>query len=404
MTRPTRPARKSRPASVAAPQRGLGSIVVAALALPGVWSAPAHAENAPEAGVLSFKFLRYKEDKRDGIDYAKPSVGKPLTVNSPSLYVLVPLGPAWAAEATGVYDALSGATPRYHSTGGASKMSEERKAIDVKVTHYRERSTYSLGVSNSSEHDYVSKALSGGISVSSEDNNTTLNLGAGYARDRINATKGGVEGNIYGKTKKTGDLIVGVTQALSAYDIVQLNLTYAYGKGYYSDPYKNFDVRPNQRKQLAVLGRWNHHFEDDGSTLRASYRIYHDNFRINAHTLQLEWVKKTTPDLTFTPLLRLYSQSAASFYLDPVYDANDNPIGYDPNDPTRYVSTDQRLSAFGAVTLGLKAAYRIDPQWSIDGKYEKYKQRGSWRIGGTGSPGLQPFGASFIQVGANYKF
>ncbi len=409
MTRPTVSAQHKKQAHPAQrpkatpAQRGTSRIVAAALALPGVWSVPAHAENAPEAGVISFKFLHYQEDKREGIDYTKPSVGKPLSVNSPSVYVLAPLGPSWAAEATGVYDALSGATPRYHSTGQASKMSDERKALDVKVTHYRERTTYSLGASNSSEHDYVSRAVSGGMSVASDDNNTTVNLGVGYASDRINPTNGGVEG-VYGKTKKTSEFIVGLTQAMSAHDIAQLNLTFSAGTGYYSDPYKYFDVRPNQRKQLALLGRWNHHFEDDGSTLRASYRIYHDNFRINAHTLQFEWVKPATTDLVFTPLLRLYSQSAASFYLDPVYDANDNPIGYDPNDPTKYVSTDQRLSAFGAVTLGLKAAYRVDPQWSIDGKLEKYEQRGNWRIGGKGSPGLQAFGASFVQLGVNYKF
>jgi Protein of unknown function (DUF3570) len=406
MTRPNRSApklsTKSAAKNVTLPKRGMGSIVVAALALPGVWSAPAHAENAPEAGVISFKFLHYKEDKREGIDYSQFSkYPHPITVNSPSVYVLVPLGPSWAVEGTGVYDALSGASPRYHSIGGASQMNDERKAVDMKVTHYRERSTYSLGVSHSSEHDYVSKALSAGASFSSEDNNTTWNVGLGHSNDSINATDGGVTTDIYGKSKKTNEFMVGVTQAMSTRDIAQVNLTYSSGKGYYSDPYKLFDMRPDKRQQVALLARWNHYFDGDGSTLRGSYRLYHDNFRINAHTLQLEWVKKATPDLTFTPLLRLYSQSAASFYLDPVYDNNGAPIGYDS---TKLSSTDQRLSAFGAVTLGLKAEYKIDPQWSVDGKYEKYEQRGNWRIGGAGSPGLGPFGATFVQFGANYKF
>jgi Protein of unknown function (DUF3570) len=412
MTRPNRSApklsTKSTAKNVTLPKRGMGSIVVAALALPGVWSAPAHAENAPEAGVISFKFLHYKEDKRDGFDYSQLKKNKhPLEVNSPSLYVMTPLGPSWAVEATGVYDALSGASPRWHSTGGASSMSDERKAVDVKVTHYRERSTYSFGFSHSSEHDYVSKALSAGLSLSSDDNNTTLNLGFGHSNDAIDPTEGGRNGDVFGKKKKTNEFMIGVTQAMSAWDIAQLNLTYSSGKGYYNDPYKFPDVRPDNRQQLALLARWNHHFEGDGSTLRGSYRIYHDNFRINAHTLQVEWVKKATPDLTFTPLLRLYSQSAASFYFDPVYDPVNGepfPVGYDPANPNQLISLDQRLSAFGAVTLGLKAEYRINPAWSVDGKYEKYEQRGNWRIGGAGSPGLGPFGATFVQFGANYKF
>ena len=77
-----------------------------------------------------------------------------------------------------------------------------------------------------------------------------------------------------------------------------------------------------------------------------------------------------------TPSLRLYSQSAASFYFDPIYNPDPSigepfPVGYDPANPNQLISLDQRLSAFGALTLGLKAAYRIDPAWSIDGKIEK---------------------------------
>ncbi len=375
--------------------RTLGTVVAAALALPGVWIAPAHAENAPEDGMAAFKLLHY-QDEQPGL--------RRITVEAPSVYLMKPLSPHWSVEGSAVLDNVSGATPRWHTAvSSASTMHEERRAFDVKVTRYRDRSSYSLGFSRSAEHDYVSNAMSADAGFSSDDNNTTLNVGLGFARDRINP----VNGVVSNEHKRSWDAMLGLTQALTPRDIAQFNLTYSSGRGYYNDPYKLLDERPRQRQQTAFLARWNHHFEGLGSTLRASYRFYHDNFRINAHTLQAEWVQPVSPRIKLTPLLRLYSQSSAFFYFDPAYDTTlgePYPTGYDINNPPQYLSADQRLSAFGAVTLGLKAEVRLGELWSADAKLERYEQRGSWRIGGQGSPGLQPFSATFVQLGFSRKF
>jgi hypothetical protein len=37
-------------------------------------------------------------------------------------------------------------------------------------------------------------------------------------------------------------------------------------------------------------------------------------------------------------------------------------------------------------------------------KAERYEQRGNWRMFGTGSPGLDPFHARFVQVGISHRF
>jgi hypothetical protein len=378
----------------AAPMNGKGAVVLAALALPGVWVPPAHAESAPEKGVVAIKYLHY-QDSQPGL--------KRITVNSPSVFVMAPIGKEWAVEGSMVVDTLSGATPRWQSSiSSASVMSEERAAGDVKVTRYYDRSSYSLGLSHSKEHDYQSTAVSVSGSWSTADNNTTLNIGFGASKDKINPTNGGVAG-VRDQKKDSNDLIVGVTQALSSTDLLQVNVTYSQGKGYYNDPYKTLDERPNIRKQAALLTRWNHYLEDDRSTVRTSYRFYKDNFGINAHTFQAEWAKPVSDQFTVTPLLRYYSQSAATFYTDALYDASGFPIF--PNlAPGQVNSGDQRLSAFGAVTLGLKADYKLTPDWSVDGKFEQYEQRSAWRMGGKGSIGLDPFRATSVQFGANYKF
>jgi hypothetical protein len=40
----------------------------------------------------------------------------------------------------------------------------------------------------------------------------------------------------------------------------------------------------------------------------------------------------------------------------------------------------------------------------VDVKGEYYEQRAGWRLGGTGSPGLLPFKATFVQLGLTKKF
>jgi len=369
-----------------------GAIIAAALALPGV---VAHADSAPEHGEVAVKYLQY-QDSQPGLDRIK--------VTAPAVYVLAPLSPKWAVEGSFVSDSVSGATPRYHTaiSGATPRMTDERHAGDIKVTRYAERSSYSLGVSKSKEHDYDSSAVSLGASFSSDDNNRTWNIGLGYASDKIGSTN---DATLH-ERKRTTELMFGVTQAWTANDLVQLNLTFNSGRGFYSDPYKEPDIRPRQRDQGILLARWNHHFADLNASLRTSYRFYHDSFGINAHTLGAEWVQPLSTMFTVTPSLRLYSQSAAKFYFDPVYDPDVGapyPPGYFTN-PPEFISADQRLSAFGAVTVGLKVAVQFTPEWSSDLKLERYEQRSSWRVGGNGSPGLDPFRASFVQLGLNKRF
>ncbi len=384
-----------------APARQAGAMVLAALALPGVLmttaATPAQAQGAPENGVVSFRYMHY-QDEQPGLKRVK--------VDSPSLYVLAPLGPQWSIEASAVSDDVSGASPRWHSSvSSASRMDDDRKAGDIKVTRYMDRASYSLGLSASDEHDYRSNALSGNANFFSADKNTTYHVGLGVARDRIDAVNGGFLNNALDKKKNTHELMLGITQALSRVDLAQFNVTYSNGKGFFNDPYKAFDERPGRREQLALLGRWNHHLAGDGSTLRASYRFYHDSFKINAHTLGLEWVKPLSESLAVTPLLRYYSQSAAYFYGDALANPATLPVpaNYNPASPPLY-SADQRLSAFGAVTYGLKAEYKVNPDWKLDAKVEQYEQRSNWRLGGSGSPGIAAFSATQLQVGVSRRF
>jgi hypothetical protein len=196
---------------------------------------------------------------------------------------------------------------------------------------------------------------------------------------------------------------------LTPNDVGQANLYYAQQSGYLTDPYKAYwgvDNRPGSRDQWAALFRWNHFIDSMDATVRTSYRFYHDDWGVTANTFQFEWAQVLNNGWTVTPGLRYTTQSAAWFYYDPVYDpllGAPFPPGYLLN-PNGYYTSDQRLSAFGGITPGIKVSKAINGGWLVDAKAEYYEQRGSWRLGGDGSPGLESFKAQFYQVGVTKKF
>jgi hypothetical protein len=416
---------------------------LAAMAISFPLSSTVFAESAPEKGIVAFKYLNYQD--------SQPSQDR-IGVNAYSLRTMVPIAGKWSIDVTGTYDSVSGASPLFHNyigpapagvtvvsgaSGGTTTTSsggtvsdEERTSVDLSVTRYFSSGTVTLGTSYSNESDYVSKSLSlQGSFYLTENKNTMLTLGASITNDDIEpnlgggTTSGGGDGDDDdddhggeddhdggGGSSSTSSFsdhkdifagIVGVTQVMSKNDIVQLNLGFSQGTGYYSDPYKVNDNRPRKRDYTTLMGRWNHYFESTEGTTRLAYRYYTDSFGIDAHTLSLDYIQPLPSGWAIIPSIRLYSQSAADFYVP------SNPSLL-PDPPSvaglEYSSLDQRLSAFGAVTLGFKVQKRLADDWLLDFKYQHYSQRSAWTINGTEDPGLEDFNAHFIQIGVSKEF
>jgi hypothetical protein len=362
------------------------ALLAAALALPGIVPATALAQLAADPGLIELKYLDYR-DWQPGADR--------IQVRTPSLYARKPLSDSLVAEGSVVYDSVSGASPLYHNTlSGASHLgvTDYRTAGDAKLTKYFDQYAVGVGAAVSSERDYLSRALSLDVRVSSDDRNRTLAFGVGGASDRINLTNGLAEG----KERHTLDFLGGITQALSPDAIVQSNVTYSSGYGYYSYPYKKLDVRPDHRRIFAWLTRYNQHLPWLDATINLSYRYLHDSFGSNSNALEFTWNQPLPLGWTLAPNLRYYTQSAADFYFDPPF-----PQGFVLGQP---YTADTRLSAFGAVTTGLSLAKALPDGWSFDVKIDFYRQRSDWRFGGGGSPGIEPFSARWIQTGISKTF
>lgn len=360
--------------------------MLAALALPGL---DVVAQTIPDAASIDLAYLHY-QDRQPGL--------KRVGVRSPTVQLSVPIAGQWLLEAGTLADHLSGATPHYHTAiSGASHMSDRRTGADVRVTRYLGSATISAGGAYSGENDYHSRALSLAATMSTEDHNTTGGLSFGVSNDVISP----VNLIVVGERRHTVEAMATLEQVLGKNDIARLDLTHSRGRGYYSDPYKYVDNRPRERNATSVLLRWNHAAFDGALAVRSSYRYYTDTFGVRAHTLGTEVEHQLAHGWSVTPLARLYSQSAADFYFDPVYDSRFGPPfppGYDFASKA-FITADQRMAAFGAATLGVKVVYRLVSGWHVQARAEHYRQTAGMHWGGDGSPGLARYDASIWQLG-----
>jgi hypothetical protein len=129
----------------------------------------------------------------------------------------------------------------------------------------------------------------------------------------------------------------------------------SYQQGLLSTPYHRVFFRDSSlkvenipRTRLKIpLGVQLNSFIADRYILRTYYRFYWDDFGIRAHTVSLELAAKISPAFTLMPLLRWYSQTAASFFR-PYREADLDQVFY---------SSDYDLSAFSSYEAGIEAQF-----------------------------------------------
>ncbi len=365
------------------------ALTAAAMLLPSV--RPAMADAAPEKGIVAYKYLNYKDSQPDQ---------DRMNITASSVRVMTPIAGKWAIDMTGVYDSVSGASPERHSFFAPDAISKAssgvRRSIDLGVTRYFSKGSLTAGTSYSSESDYLSRSISLQGSILTPSKNTTVTLGGSVTTDYIHPTN-----PFPSDRKKTYAGLIGITQVMSKNDIIQMNLSRSVGTGLYTDPYKPIDKRPRHRNYTTIMTRWNHYFDSTEGVLKLSYRYYEDTFGIESHTLGTEYIQPLPAGFTLMPSVRYYSQTAAKFYVpvNPVMPQDPPDINWDD-----FYTLDQRLSAFGAVTLGLKVSKRFADDWLVDVRYDHCMQRGDWAITGKSDPGLEPFNMDFFQAGISWEF
>jgi hypothetical protein len=229
----------------------------------------------------------------------------------------------------------------------------------------------SVGGKVSGEDDFYSLTIDASIAHDFNDKNTTLSFGLYNEFDSIHPIGGApAAGSDYALVDKTGDktkdgvgLLVGLTQVMTRSWLTEVNISIDRFKGYLNDPYKftsvidgagstlgyEYESRPDQRLRKSAF--WDNRLAWTPELSTAlSLRYMSDDWGVRSETAQgrLHW---SLSDIRYIePSIRWYRQTAADFYT-PFILTTGNPIGYQ--------SSDTRLGAFHALTLGFKYAQKL---------------------------------------------
>lgn len=341
-----------------------------ALALHSLLGGKARAEDH-----VDYRYGLYKEDDHR------------IEINTHSALFEKKITDTLAAKGEFVYDGISGATP----TGSLPRpgsdtvplvdMSDIRRAGNLELDWAIGRHTLSPQVAYSEESDYTSFGISLNDAIEFNQKNTTLRIGASQSFDSVEPVF-----FTSAKDKNSTDVLLGVSQLLSAKTIFTADFTYGYADGYLSDPYKQIDFsgwvpflgygvpqdenRPGHRSREVLQLTLTHFFDPAAASAELAYRFHHDSFGIESHTVGIAWHQKLGSRVTLSPAFRFYEQSAADFYYLTV-------PGFTPNDgnPNRpeYYSADYRLSHMMTLTYGVQVTARLTDWLQLDAGYQRYE-------------------------------
>lgn len=320
-----------------------------------------------------------------------------------------------------------------------SASPETRRQVSSKVGYEWDTLAINTGGGISDEPDYKSWFVNTDGKLDVNQKLTTLSWGASYTTSNIAASleannaadwgnytdqirlKDG-ENTLYGTRHDTA-ADIGVTQIIDRDTLLSASLGYTHSSGYLSDPYKAtllafddpnqfldssrlrfvqlkgvLEQRPTIRDQWTFDAHYLQYLPGTNTAVHLDYRFFHDDWGIDAHTLNLSVYQPLGGGWMVVPGLRYYTQSAADFY-QPYFLFNQafpyklprNPEVPPQIDfsklPIQHFSSDERLSGFGSLT----AQFALDKQLRDDLKLEigaEYMVReGALKLGGGGESG-----------------
>jgi hypothetical protein len=268
------------------------------------------------------------------------------------------------------YDAISGASPSGAyptsdvTTSASGKTSTNGNIPQVQYNDTRKSLSLSYGrkfganlpsvdVSYAKENDYTARTIGLSDAWTLAEGRGTLHLGVSFSRDIVAPVT-----NTLQLAKNTNGYSLGWTWILGERDLFDVSGSLMKLSGYLDDPYKVVPVgqigttvtapdhRPDTRARWAVVAKYGHYYLWDGA-LKLTYRYYWDDWSVRAHTLEALYDQHVGSEWIVSPQIRLYTQSAASFY------------GSLFSRPQTFLSSDYRLSPFYSVLGGLTVSRKI---------------------------------------------
>lgn len=321
-------------------------------------------------------------------------------------------------------DSLSGETPTgSHSRSDPdllnptqwdfSSIEDERRVVVTTLEQEVDEYTLTFEYARSIEDDYRSSAFTGKVSRQFNQKNTTVTAGIAYADDTVIAT--GFTSIPFDRDKDTLDLNLGFSQILSTNTILDLNIGYGHSEGYLADPYRLIsdtfirnevlrarevpENRPGELDRFVAKATLRHYLEPANAAIQASYRFFGNSDSIEGHTAELKWIQQVNPRLSVTPYVRYYQQTKADYYYPTL--TGTGIVGHGSNDGSgAHYSSDYRLSAFDSLAYGVRLAWDVRNDLTLDIQWERYEMDGR----SSGTPDIFFPTANVISLGAQWRF
>ena len=285
--------------------------------------------------------------------------GGDVTVDGPSVLVRKNVGDSVSVGLNYYVDNVTSAS--IDVVVRASEYTEERTEYGVSVDYLRQKTTMSVGYTNSDESDYTAETYSLGISQDMFGDLTTVSMGMAYGDNTVEQN-----GNPdFSEDVEVRSYRIGISQIFTKNLIMALAFETISDEGYLNNPYREVryregtgynwqpEVYPRTRTSNAVAVRANY-FLPHRAAVNVGLRYFDDNWGIDAMTYELGYTTPYAENWVLEGRLRYHDQGQADFYSDlfPFEDAQN------------YLARDKELSEFTSTTIGAGASYEFGRSWS----------------------------------------
>ena len=273
--------------------------------------------------------------------------GGGVTVSGPAVLVRKSAGDNVSVSGRYYVDTVSSASIDVVTTASPYKDRREELGVGIDVLHGN--SLASLSMIKSTESDYLANTLGLNVTHDLFGGLTTLELGFSNGKDTVERIHTTFQEGI-----NRYNFRVGVSQVLTRSLLAGLSFEDVAEVGYLNNPYRFArvdgvyfpEVYPGTRDSQAVSLRLVKGFTSEGrpvgSSARAEYRYYRDNWDIRSNTLGLAYQRYFGNSWLGELHYRYYQQNAASFYSDNFASE------------MTYMARDKELSTFHSHSLGVK--------------------------------------------------
>ena len=283
------------------------------------------------------------------------------TIDGPSILIRKNLGESVSIGVNHYVDNVTSAS--IDVVVSASKYTEDREENSLMVDYLNDKTTISLGYTNSVESDFDATTVSLGVSQDMFGDLTTLSVSFAIGDNVV-----GQNGNdSFEETNEVRSYRITLSQILTKKLIVSFAFDTTTDEGFLNNPYRSVryrdpispigylfqpEVYPQTRTSNAFAVRGNYYL-DQHAAIHAGYRLFTDNWGIDASTYEFGYILPYREDWIFEASFRFHDQSDADFYSDlfPFQDAQN------------FLARDKELSSFNSTTIGAGVSWEFGRAW-----------------------------------------